>query len=146
MTQAIYYNTKGEKIVLKNYEVDIYGNVLRNGTLHICRKSGDGYFYILRYPLHRIIGSTFIPCPNYQLVIDHIDYTDKLNNSVNNLQWTSVIFNCSKANLGKKRNPEQLKNMSNAQKGRIMSDETKLKMSISQKERWRLRPRNISSN
>lgn len=63
---------------------------------HICSDSG------LRksFPIHRLVASTFIPNPDNKPIVNHID-ENKLNNNVNNLEWTDHVGNTTHS-LGKK--------------------------------------------
>lgn len=42
---------------------------------------------------HRLVAQAFIPNPDNKLVVNHID-ENKLNNSVDNLEWLSQVDNC----------------------------------------------------
>lgn len=48
----------------------------------------------MRYDLHRILAETFIPNPNNLLQVNHID-ENKLNNSLDNLEWVSAKDNAN---------------------------------------------------
>lgn len=42
---------------------------------------------------HRLVAQTFIPNPGNKSVVNHLD-ENKLNNSVDNLEWVSHVANC----------------------------------------------------
>ncbi|MFF3146812.1 NUMOD4 domain-containing protein [Streptomyces sp. NPDC057927] len=45
-----------------------------------------------RYLIHRLVAETFIPNPQNYKVVNHID-GNKLNNSLENLEWTTQQYN-----------------------------------------------------
>jgi len=47
---------------------------------------------VITEPLHRLLALTFIPNPDNNPVVDHID-RDKTNNNINNLRWTTYSVN-----------------------------------------------------
>lgn len=55
--------------------------------------------------VHRLVAEAFIPNPDNLPAVDHID-GNKLNNTVENLQWISNSDNTRKACIGKDRRPK----------------------------------------
>ena len=51
---------------------------------------------------HRLVAQTFIPNPENKSVVNHID-ENKLNNSVDNLEWVTHIENCNYGTAIKRR-------------------------------------------
>lgn len=97
------------------------GSKAKNGYLHVpLRKDKIQY----SNSVHRLIAETFIPNPENKPCIDHID-GNRYNNSVYNLRWCTQKENCN--------NPISRKRYSEAQKGRITTEETRKKMSESHK-------------
>lgn len=53
------------------------------------------------FTLHRLLAVHFIPNPNNLPFVNHID-ENKLNNSINNLEWCTQVYN---TNYGEGRHP-----------------------------------------
>lgn len=102
------------------YEVSNFGCVKCNGKLYICTIGKDGYYYLGKKLLHRIVAELFIPNPENKPFVDHID-TNRLNNRVDNLRWVTRTEN--------NNNPLTKKHNSEANKSKKLSEETKRKMS-----------------
>lgn len=68
------------------YEVSNFGRVKCNGKLYKCGIGKNGYYYLCREYLHRIVAKLFIPNPDNKPCVDHIN-TNKLDNRVSNLRW-----------------------------------------------------------
>lgn len=84
----------------KNYEVSNMGNV-RNKDGKELKKYCNKYYYVTLYDanqdsfkvaVHRLVAKAFIPNPLYLEVVNHKD-ENKLNNCVDNLEWTSLLEN-----------------------------------------------------
>lgn len=123
-----------------DYQVSNLGRIksLKFGRERVLKqaKNTQGYYFVILYQnkkqkiyrVHKLVALHFIPNPQNLPQIDHID-TNRQNNYVSNLRWVTNKENCnnpitkikySKANKGKN-------------KGRVLSQETKDKMSIAHK-------------
>jgi hypothetical protein len=67
---------------LHEFPVSTQGRVMIRDDIktHGCRKA-DGYMYVSGYPVHRLVGETFMDSPN----VYHID-NNPSNNSLGNLK------------------------------------------------------------
>jgi hypothetical protein len=88
----------------ENYSISNFGNVKNNKTGRILKNSinAQGYFRVnftgCVKKIHKLVAQAFIPNPQNNICIDHID-NDKLNNNVNNLRWCSQQQNCKNRSL-----------------------------------------------
>lgn len=76
------------------------GNVLthsinNSGYAHVALYDGGKYHF---KSVHRIVAELFIPNPDNYPVINHID-GNKLNNSIDNLEWCTQLHNVTHAAL-----------------------------------------------
>lgn len=110
-----YRKTDKEKILKQTIYKNGYSRVLlsKNGIKK------------LKY-VHRLVAEAFIPMDEYKNEIDHIN-CNRSDNRIKNLRWSTRKENCN--------NPITLKSFSNASKNRVVSDITKLKISLSNKGR-----------
>lgn len=104
------------------------------------------------YPrlVHRLVAQEFIPNPENKPIVDHID-TNGFNNRVDNLRWVTQQENCmnpltrehnSKSKMGHRgyltnHTEESKQKMREKALGRIVSDETRKKLSERKKEYYR---------
>lgn len=113
-------------------------NTLKQGykAVALCKDSK-----IYPFTVHRLVAIAFIPNPDKKPIVDHID-TDAGNNNVENLRWVTQEENCnnplsrqhvSQAKMGhpywgKPHSEETRKKLSEAKRGRVLTDEHKEKL------------------
>lgn len=83
------YSIREDSVVFDTVKGKVRPTFLRNG--YLCVRLNDGAKYRNEY-LHRLLGIAFIPNPKNLPCINHID-GDKLNNSLDNLEWCSFAEN-----------------------------------------------------
>lgn len=104
--------------------------------------------YGKNYSIHRLVASAFIPNPNNLPVVNHID-EDRTNNSVENLEWCSQKDNCNHGTRNERiskrlagvtkrsgftLSPEHKRKISEAHKGKTISEKTRTRISSSLKK------------
>ena len=95
-----------KQIENSNYTIDINGVVTNEKTFrkigkHINQKGYECFNIIINnkgknFKTHRLIGIYFIPNPNNLPCLNHKD-GNKLNNSINNLEWCTLSENTTHA-------------------------------------------------
>ena len=114
--KSLNYRKTGKEKILKQ-------TICKNGYSRVLlSKNGIQKLKIV----HRLVAEVFIPNPDNKPEIDHIN-CNRSDNRIENLKWCTRKENCN--------NPITLKNFSNASKNKIVSDNTKLKISLSNKGR-----------
>lgn len=128
-----------------NYSVDEQGNVKNNKTNYILKWQylPSGYAYIkVKHPItrkqtilliHRLVAEAFIPNPHHLPEINHKD-ENKLNNTVENLEWCTRQYNLSYGTrLNRiKENTERIKPVECIETGEVFSSghEVEIKLGI----------------
>ena len=83
-------NTKQPMIFLKKGR-KLAKKINNSGYYEVCLFENNIKKYCL---VHRLVAKTFIPNPNNLPQVNHID-ENKLNNSIDNLEWCTNIYNHS---------------------------------------------------
>ncbi len=118
-------STLGNIRSIKKEPIILKGDYQKNGYRRVYLWVGGEKKNCL---VHRLVAETFIENPNRYSDINHKD-EDKSNNSVENLEWCSHVYNMNYGSVKKK--------ISMAAQGRITSEETKQKLSIdTSRRRW----------
>lgn len=103
-------------IVIPPNSKSVYGfNYVRKGRQLKQQVANSGYLKVLLYDengnrkytlVHRLIASTFIPNPNKYKCINHRD-ENKLNNSLDNLEWCTHKYNTNYGSCISRRSEKQ---------------------------------------
>ena len=119
----IYKETTHKRWGHRIYEVSNLGRVKINGEIvepHI----NNSYLCIGSFSIHRAVAELFIPNPENKPFIDHIN-TNPLDNRAENLRWVTAKENSN--------NPLTIKHQSEAKLGKVLTEETRRKISEIQK-------------
>lgn len=88
LDRVIYSNRWDKNQFIKGKNLKPF--LAANGYLRIELTDRDGDRK--KFPVHRLVASTFIPNPNNYPQINHKD-EDKTNNSISNLEWCTAKYN-----------------------------------------------------
>ena len=116
----------GTKIVgHRVYEVSNLGRVRVNGKIVQPYFAGK-YLHIGKFNIHRAVAELFVPNPDNKPCVDHIN-TVRTDNRACNLRWVTIAEN--------NRNSTTRIHQSAAQRGRIITEEHRAKMSAAKQGR-----------
>lgn len=88
----------------QTYNVSNYGRVKNGSRLLKLRIDNNGYYTIHSKAVHRLVASAFIPNPYNYSIVNHKD-GNKLNNNIDNLEWTTLSGNAiHSVNIGLRKN------------------------------------------
>ena len=143
-----------DRFIKRKNKNGTYSNYLVRGKIVTQFISNSGYYRVRldrSKSVHRLVAETFIPNLDMLPCVNHKDL-NPLNNCADNLEWCSYYYNNHYDNAterrieGVKRNWIKRKQLISEghkeNRKRVYgpaSDETKRKMSISQKLRWKKR-------
>ena len=129
----------------RKYEVSNLGRIKINGTIVEPHITANGYCMIGKFYIHKAVAELYVPNPENKPCVDHIN-TDRLDNRAENLRWTTAKENnnnslsrkhMSEAHKGKPLSEEHKRKMSEALKGKPLTEEHKRKLSENLKEYWK---------
>ena len=103
----------------RKYEVSNLGRIKINGTIVEPHITANGYCMIGKFYIHRAVAELYVHNPENKPCIDHIN-TVKTDNRAENLRWVTQAEN--------NRNPLTRKHMSDGQRNKYFSDDTKEKI------------------
>ena len=116
----------GTKIVgHRVYEVSNLGRVRVNGKIVQPYFAGK-YLHIGKFNIHRAVAELFVPNPDNKPCVDHIN-TVRTDNRACNLRWVTIAEN--------NRNSTTRIHQSTAQRGRIITEEHRAKLSAAKQGR-----------
>ena len=87
------YDITKEGVVINLKTNRKYKGKIKNGYLTFQTRINNKYY---RWSFHRLLAIKYIPNPNNYPVINHID-GNKLNNSIDNLEWCTYSHNTKEA-------------------------------------------------
>ena len=118
-----YKETYNRRCGHRVYEISNLGRVKLNGEI-VEPHTHCNYLCIGSFQIHRAVAELFVPNPDNKPYVDHIN-TDCLDNRAENLRWVTHKENCN--------NPLTIKHYSESKSGRVLSAETKHKISAAHK-------------
>ena len=146
----IYKETTHKRWGHRVYEVSNLGRVKVNGKIIKPGLHNHGkfnYYAIGCFDIHRAVAELYVPNPENKPCVDHIN-TDRLDNRAENLRWVTAKENSnntltrkhnSEAQKGKLLSEEHKRKLSEARKGKHHSEESKAKLSAAKRGRhWKL--------
>ena len=146
----IYKETTHKRWGHRVYEVSNLGRVKVNGKIIKPGLHNHGklnYYAIGCFDIHRAVAELYVPNPENKPCVDHIN-TDRLDNRAENLRWVTAKENSnnpltrkhnSEAQKGKLLSEEHKRKLSEARKGKHHSEESKAKLSVAKRGRhWKL--------
>lgn len=112
----VFYDKKGRKVIVKGR---IYSSRIDKRTGYLSVKLTKNGKQSTRH-IHRLLALTFIPNPFNKCCVNHKD-GNKLNNSLDNLEWVSHAENNRHAYLQGLKKPSHAKKVKDECTGKILN-------------------------